>query len=148
MKKNHMKKWLLLFCFAGILASCDIRNNHKYGGLQPQPAQKFTDSTTVQMIDSVYDFGKVTDGEKVTYNYRFKNSGTKPLIVSSAMASCGCTIPEKPEEPIKPGQTGFIKVVFNSEGRVGPAHKTITVVSNAYPAFPVLELTGQVVNKE
>lgn len=148
MKKNDMKKWLVAFCILGILSSCDIRNNHKYGGIQPQPAQKFSDSTKVQMIDSAYDFGKVTDGEKVTYNYRFKNIGTKPLVISSAMASCGCTVPENPEEPIKPGQTGYIKVVFNSEGREGPAHKTITVVSNAYPAFPVLELTGQVVSKQ
>jgi hypothetical protein len=148
MKKMDMKKLLLMFCVLAVLSSCDIRNTNKYGVAQPQITHKFTDSTTVQMIDSVYNFGKVTDGEKVTYNYRFTNSGTKPLIISSAMASCGCTVPEKPEEPIKPGETGSIKVVFNSSGRVGPAHKTITVVSNAYPAFPVLELTGQVVNKQ
>ncbi len=106
--------------------------------------QPFTDSTAVQIIDSVYNFGKVTDGEKVEYSYRFKNMGKKPLIISSAIASCGCTVPEKPEEPIKPGETGFLKVVFNSAGRVGPVHKDVTVVSNAYPRFPVLQLTGEV----
>ena len=116
--------------------------------MQAQVKPRFNDTTTVQMIDSVYDFGKVTDGEKVIYNYRFKNTGSKPLIISSASASCGCTVPEKPEEPVKPGETGFLKVVFNSEGRVGPTHKTITVISNAYPAFPVLLLTGEVVSKK
>ncbi len=74
---------------------------------------------TVQIIDSAYDFGSVTDGKKVEYNYRFRNTGNKPLIIASAMASCGCTVPEKPEEPVKPGETGFLKVVFNSSGRVG-----------------------------
>ena len=66
------------------------------------------------------------------------------MIVSSANASCGCTVPEKPEEPIKPGETGFLKVVFNSKGRVGQIHKEVQVVSNAYPQFPVLQLTGEV----
>ncbi len=107
---------------------------------QQTQATHFTDSTTVQMIDSAYNFGKVTDGEKVEYSYRFRNTGKNPLIVSSAIASCGCTVPEKPEEPIKPGETGFLKVVFNSKGRVGPVHKEITVTSNAYPQFPVLQL--------
>ncbi len=108
------------------------------------PAQAFKDSTTVQMIDSVYNFGKITDGEKVEFSFRFKNSGHNPLIVSNATASCGCTVPEKPEQPVKPGETGFIKVVFNSKGRVGDVHKEVTVTSNAYPAFPLLALKGQV----
>lgn len=93
--------------------------------------------TTVQVIDTVYNFGKVTDGELVEYSYRFKNSGNKPLVVSNASASCGCTVPEKPEKPILPGEMGFIKIVFNSKGRVGPATKTITVTSNAKPDFPI-----------
>ena len=110
--------------------------------------EHFTDSTSVQIIDSVYDFGKVKDGERVTYSYRFRNTGNKPLVISSATASCGCTVPEKPEEPVKPGEIGFLKVVFNSEGRVGPTHKEVTVISNAYPEFPVLQLKGEVVSKD
>jgi hypothetical protein len=100
------------------------------------------------LIDSVYNFGTVSDGEKVEYSYRFRNTGKNPLIISSAVASCGCTVPEKPEEPIKPGETGFLKVVFNSKGRVGEVHKEITVTSNAFPKFPVLQLTGQVVSSQ
>jgi len=107
---------------------------------------QFTDTTTVQLIDSAYNFGNVTDGDKVEYSYRFRNTGNKPLVIASAVASCGCTVPEKPEEPIKPGEVGFLKVVFNSKGRVGEVHKTITVTSNAYPKFPELKLTGQVVS--
>lgn len=147
MKKSDLRILLFLFCIVATLFSCDIRNNKNRQDVQSKLNPHFADSTTVQMIDSAYDFGKVTDGEKVAYNYRFKNTGTKPLIVSSATASCGCTVPEKPEEPIKPGETGSLKVVFSSEGRVGPTHKTIMVVSNAYPSFPVLQLTGEVVKK-
>jgi hypothetical protein len=148
MKKNHINKIFAFICLVGIFVSCNIRNEKYRHDMQAQVKPRFNDTTTVQMIDSVYDFGKVTDGEKVIYNYRFKNTGSKPLIISSASASCGCTVPEKPEEPVKPGETGFLKVVFNSEGRVGPTHKTITVISNAYPAFPVLLLTGEVVSKK
>ncbi len=139
---------LTMICIAIMLFSCNIRNNKKNSGLPiPVSVEHFTDSTTVQIIDSSYDFGKVTDGEKVVFNYRFKNTGKKPLVIASATASCGCTVPEKPEEPIKPGETGFLKVVFNSEGRVGPTHKEIMVSSNAYPGFPTLHLTGEVISK-
>lgn len=134
-------------CILCTLFSCDIRNNDKKAAAQlSQTNQHFNDTTTVQMIDSVYNFGKVTDGENVVFSYRFRNTGNKALIVSSASASCGCTVPEKPEEPIQPGETGFLKVVFNSKGRVGPVHKEVNVVSNAYPAFPVLQLIGEVIS--
>jgi Protein of unknown function (DUF1573) len=140
-----MDKLIAALFLTCIVFSCDIRNTRNKPDAQAtNQAAHFTDSTTIQMIDSAYNFGKVTDGEKVEYSYRFRNTGKHPLIVSSAVASCGCTVPEKPEEPIKPGETGFLKVVFNSKGRVGGVHKEITVTSNAYPQFPVLQLTGEV----
>jgi hypothetical protein len=144
-----MNRLIICVCITSIFFSCDIRNTrNKADAMVSNTTAQFTDSTTVQLIDSAYNFGNVTDGDKVEYSYRFRNTGKNPLIVSSAVASCGCTVPEKPEEPIKPGETGFLKVVFNSKGRVGPVHKTITVTSNAYPKFPELELTGQVVSAD
>ncbi len=141
-----MNKFLLITLASCLLFACDIRKkNNADVKATNAPVQAFKDSTTVGIIDSVYNFGKVTDGEKVEYNYRFRNTGKNPLIISSATASCGCTVPEKPEEPIKPGETGFLKVVFNSQGRVGDVHKEITVISNAYPGFPILQLKGEVV---
>jgi Protein of unknown function (DUF1573) len=140
-----MSKLIVFLFVISSFFSCNIRNTKHNGDVQGMnTGAGFTDSTSVQMIDSVYNFGTVNDGEKVEYSYRFRNTGKKALIVSSAVASCGCTVPEKPEEPIKPGETGFLKVVFNSKGRVGPVHKEITVTSNAYPKFPVLQLTGEV----
>lgn len=143
-----MKKYILFLLPLVIFISCDVRRKDKIADdafkLQEQALK---DSTSVQIIDSVYNFGKVVDGEKVEYNYRFKNTGSKPLVIINTTASCGCTVPQKPERPILPGETGFIKVVFDSKSRPGEVHKSITVTSNAHPAFPQLELTGEVIGK-
>ena len=138
---------ILLFCSLGLLlAGCDVRKKDKLSATAKMEAK---DPTTVQMIDSVYDFGKVTEGEIVEFSYRFKNTGDKPLVITERpRASCGCTIAEKPEEPILPGTIGFIKVKFNSENRPGEAHKTVMVLSNANPPFPELVLKGEVMGKE
>jgi hypothetical protein len=91
-----------------------------------------------------HDFGIVTNGEKVKYEFRFKNTGKTPLIISNAEASCGCTVPEYPREPIVPGGEGTISVVFDSSGRIGMQNKLISVYSNAVPAVSELHLIGDV----
>ncbi len=141
-------KQILFVVFISILycTGCDVRNKNKVK-IDTIAVMDSLQETSVTIIDSVYDFGKVSEGEIVEYNYRFKNSGNKPLVVSNVTASCGCTVPEKPEEPVQPGETGFIKVKFNSDKRVGEAHKTIMVQSNANPAFPQLLLKGTVISK-
>jgi hypothetical protein len=131
-----------MLCFTG----CDVRNKDKQA-LSTGQTVASTDVTTVQIIDSSYDFGQVAEGEIVEFNFRFKNTGTKPLVVTNVSASCGCTVPEKPEQPIRPGETGFIKAKFNSDRRPGEVMKTVTVVSNAQPAFPELVLRGKVTPK-
>lgn len=139
----------ILFLTVAIAAiSCDANHKDKVAAEATANALAMKDSTTVQIIDTTYNFGKVTDGEKVEYSYRFKNTGTKPLVIIEAHASCGCTVPQKPEKPIMPGEIGFIKVVFDSKGRVGNAYKTVTVNSNAKPEFPMLILTGDVVKAQ
>ncbi len=144
-----VKHYFLTVSIAVVLISCDNRRKDKIvDDVAVQTTQALSDSTTVQIIDSVYNFGKVTDGQQVEYSYRFKNTGTKPLVIIDASASCGCTVPQKPEKPIMPGETGYIKVAFDSKGRVGNAHKSITVVSNAKPEFPPLLLTGDVEAKK
>jgi hypothetical protein len=143
-----VNKIFLVIVLPVFLSSCDIRNGrHKTDVISSENSGIFKDSTSVQTIDSVYNFGKVTDGEKVEYSFKFRNTGQNPLIISSATASCGCTVPEKPDAPISPGQIGYLKVVFDSKGRVGEVHKDITVRSNAYPAFPILKLIGEVVSQ-
>ena len=140
-----MKRFIAFLLVILFFISCDVRRNDKVvdDAVKRMETAKL-DTTTVQLIDSVYDFGSITEGEKVTYNFRFKNSGTKPLVINNATASCGCTVPEKPEEPILPGKTSFIKVVFNSQGKVGHNEKNIVVSANTNPSFPLMLLKGDV----
>jgi hypothetical protein len=140
-----MKNIGIILLLSIFIISCDVRKNDRVvddSVQQSENAKK--DTTTVQLIDSVYNFGNITEGEKVTYNFRFKNTGTKPLVIANTSASCGCTVPEKPEKPVMPGETGFIKVVFNSQGKLGHNDKNITVMANTNPPFPALVLTGDV----
>ena len=142
-----MKQIFLIVCISAFYCTgCDVRNKNK-AKIDTVAVMDSLQETSVTIIDSVYDFGEITEGEMVEFNYRFKNSGNKPLVVSNVSASCGCTVPEKPEAPVQPGETGYIKVKFNSDKRVGEAHKTIMVQSNANPAFPELLLKGIVISK-
>jgi hypothetical protein len=146
-----IKKKIVFICASLLfLVSCDVRKKDKNASLANNDLKKqvvIKDPTTVELIDSCFNFGKVKDGEIVEYNFRFKNSGSKPLIITNASASCGCTIPEKPEAPIPTGDTGFIKVKFNSAGKVGMVHKNVSVSSNASPSFPDLIIKGEVMKK-
>jgi hypothetical protein len=149
-------KYILFFALPFLFISCDMKRKDKLSDDKEALENKYAqqrkeaskDTTTVQVIDEHYDFGKVTDGEKVEFSYRFVNIGKHAMVVESATASCGCTVPERPEAPIMPGDTGRIKVVFNSAGRPGKAEKNITVVANVSPEFPQLLLTGEVTNKD
>lgn len=89
-----------------------------------------------------FDFGEVTEGEVVTYEYQFTNIGKVPLVISNGYSTCGCTVPEWPKEPIQPGATGKIKVKFDTQGKTGPQVKPITIVANTYPSETMLELVG------
>ncbi len=80
----------------------------------------------------VHDFGEVPEGPNADYVFEFTNVGKEPLIIQNANASCGCTTPEWPKEPILPGKTGRIKVSFATAGRGGqPFDKTVFLTSNA-----------------
>jgi hypothetical protein len=70
------------------------------------------------------------EGTVVNVQFRFKNTGNKMLVITDVAASCGCTVPEKPEKPIAPGAEGVIKATFDSKNRIGTNHKVITVILN------------------
>ena len=101
------------------------------------PLMKFEEET--------HDFGRITQGEKVSYAFKFTNTGKSNLIISSAAGSCGCTVPEWPKEPIAPGKEGKINVIFSSEGKSGMQEKTITVVTNCEPATQVIRIKTNII---
>ena len=91
-----------------------------------------------------YNYGSIKQGESVSYEFVFTNTGKEPLIISNAQASCGCTVPQWPKEPIKKGEKGSIKVSFNSTGKMGMQDKTVTITSNAKSGNKVLHMKGNV----
>jgi hypothetical protein len=91
-----------------------------------------------------YDFGTIKQGDKVTFDFSFVNSGKEPLVISSAQGTCGCTVPEWPKEPVAKGGKGVIHVEFNSTGKMGMQDKTVTITSNAKSGQKTLHLKGNV----
>lgn len=146
-----MKQLIVLSTFIAFLTACgnaDKKTADAAANTGQTEAAVPADVTTVQWLDSSQNFGKVTDGEKVVITFHFKNTGTKPLVISNVQASCGCTVPSKPEEPIAPGAEGKITAEFNSEGRVGKASKNITVTANTKEGIAVLMFEGEVLPKK
>ena len=91
-----------------------------------------------------YDFGTITQGEKVSFSFKFKNTGGSSMIITSAKGHCGCTVPRWPKEPIKPGDTDEIEVTFNSENKSGNISKSITILANTLPKSTILTIKGNV----
>lgn len=95
-----------------------------------------------------HDFGKINEADgKVTTIFTFKNEGMEPLVLSNVRASCGCTTPKWPRQPIEPGQTGEITVTYNPNGRPGRFTKTVTITSNATEPTTRVTIKGEVIPK-
>ena len=109
-----------------------------------------TDTGTVIISFQEYehDFGKVAEGEKVSYNFGFTNSGTGSLVILTATTSCGCTVPKYSTNPIAPGGKGNLEVVFDTSGRNGMQTKIITVRSNAVKKEVLLKITAEVISSD
>ncbi len=134
------------------LGSCGPKGNHD-GKIDSQdvniPAtadgKAVTGLEPVMVFDTeLHDFGKITQGERVKYSFKFKNTGKSELIISDARGSCGCTVPEIPKKPIAPGEESSMAVEFNSEGKHGMNEKTVTIISNAKPQTKVITIKAEV----
>lgn len=105
---------------------------------------KETKRAVIKFENLTHDFGTIREGEKVSFTYKFKNTGEAPLIIERALASCGCTLPEWTTEPVLPGDTGFIKVEFDSSGKLNLQNKSIHVTANTWPKMTILGFTAMV----
>ena len=101
---------------------------------------------TINFDKTTHDYGTVTKGGDGTCEFKFKNTGVEPLILSNVTSSCGCTVPEWPREPILKGKSNVIKVKYDTN-RIGPINKTVTVTSNATNSPIQLHIIGTVVEK-
>ncbi|MEM1359446.1 MAG: DUF1573 domain-containing protein [Bacteroidota bacterium] len=91
-----------------------------------------------------YNFGEVRAGAEITHQFPFTNDGGVPLLITQARSSCGCTVSEYPEEPIAPGESGAVSVVFNTKNKSGGQRKAVTITANTYPATTTIYMTGTV----
>lgn len=102
--------------------------------------------TSIEFFEMKHDFGNVFYPSENKYTFKFKNTGNAPLVIKDAKASCGCTVPNKPEEPIMPGQIGELDVIFRpKEGQAGTlVTKDITVTANTSPEITMLQISANV----
>jgi hypothetical protein len=107
----------------------------------------FAQNAVATFQKEAHDFGKIEYGKPVTYVFAFKNTGTEPLIVTDAAASCGCTKPTWSKDPVAPGASGQVSATFNA-GALGPFNKSVTVTTNGKTSTIYLTLKGEVVTKE
>jgi len=94
--------------------------------------------------ETVYDFGSAFEGDIVTKEFYFTNTGTAPLLILNASSTCGCTIPEWPKKPVPPDSTASISVKFNTLHKPGAQSKEVTIFANTFPNTSKILLKGQV----
>lgn len=107
------------------------------------PAQ-VAELTSLSVDRMNHDFGNISDQSPVETKFVVTNTGDKPLLISNAQGSCGCTVPEYPKEPILPGESADIKVSFNPSGKSGAQNKTVTLTANTEPATTVINLKSNI----
>ncbi|MDB5283908.1 MAG: hypothetical protein JWO06_2983 [Bacteroidota bacterium] len=139
-----MKKIFAITLLA--LLALGIFSCRKKGETPPEiklDAELLKDTTKLEFIDSVsFRFDTINQGDKVEHSFRIKNVGDKNLIIARAFGSCGCTVPEYPKDPVKPGDIATIKVTFNSSGKSDAQQKSVTLVCNTPKRNEMLYLVG------
>lgn len=118
-------------------------------GIKPLPsvAQSGADEGEIAVMTfetTEFDFGTVNEGDVVDYTFKFTNTGATPLVINKATATCGCTVPKWPRDPIVPGGTGEISVKFNSKNRKNLQTKYVNINANTKPEVTRLKITGNV----
>src|SRR5688500_13419012 len=94
--------------------------------------------------ETEFDFGTIYEGDVVKKDFRFKNTGTAPLLILNGTSTCGCTVPEWPKRPIPPDSTGVVSVKFDSENKEGVQTKEVTIFANTFPNRTMITIKGKV----
>lgn len=157
---NTIKFWSVVICCSIVLLACSENTSkqpekdtlpgklstdlvHNPGSLQ-ENTNTSIDVAIMSFSDTVHDFGRVKEGEIVQYDFNFKNTGKRNLIINDAKGSCGCTIPKYPSEPIQAGSQNVIHVTFDSKGKKGYNEKGIVVITNGKPSVSNLTILADV----
>lgn len=129
-----MKKLIAVFSLAALFSAFSCSQN---------PSSAKHEGAAIEFEKTEHDFGAIPYKGDGSYEFVFKSTGKSPLVLSNVRSSCGCTVPEWPKEPIKKGETGTIKVTYNTR-LIGSFAKSITVYTNAGEAPIVLIIKGKV----
>ena len=135
-----------------LIFSCDQDPSKKINAENVKAVEeridKAYDSAEIEFEFDSYDFGEVKDGEIVEVDFNFTNSGKSDLIIFDASASCGCTMPEYPQNVnIKPGQSDKLKVRFDTANKPGKQIKSVTLTTNTNSGKKIIRISGFVLNK-
>lgn len=133
-----MKRLFYMLICAGVMATaCNTKaaKENKEHAAASTPGDTAQGAPEMTFEQTVHNFGEIRQGEKVEYAFKFTNTGNKDLLIQNAVSSCGCTVPEWPKEPVKPGESGYLRVVFDSHGKEGYTEKEISIKANTNPPF-------------
>ena len=153
MKKIFVTLFVAAFAMSA-MAQQPAQQGNQAAPVKAQPAQAATGANAAaavenpnagdfQFAEETYDFGKIPKGTPVNHEFNFTNTGKEPIVISNVQASCGCTTPKWPKEPILPGKTSVINVQYNA-ANPGGFNKSITITSNAKSPTKVLYIKGTV----
>lgn len=142
MARNAIKITAAILAVAAVMtASCGRSSS---GTERNMPSD--TTGTALMTFESPeHNFGKVESGEKVGCIFTFRNTGDADLVINSASASCGCTVPKYDRKPVPPEGTGTIEVIFDTSGREGLQTKTVVIQSNAENNLVILRIIAEVI---
>lgn len=149
-----IKRSLAMFAIASLVLTASCKKENAALRIDEAAAKKAEMAhansgkmPVIQFESTDHDFGTINEGDKVEHVYKFKNTGNADLVLSSVKPSCGCTVPTYTETPVKPGESGEIKAVFDSSGKSGAQQKTITVTLNSEKGTETLNFKANVTPK-
>lgn len=119
--------------------STDIVNNPKSAS-----STKEGDVPILTFDNNEHDFGIAMQGERLSYSFKFTNTGKKDLIISQASASCGCTVADFPQTPIRPNGKSHVTVTFDTKGLKGLQSKSVILYANTNPNQVSLKISAMV----
>ena len=143
-KKIVMKK--VLSALAMLLLVAAVGYSQDDVAAAAQAAEK-KDGPVMAFETETVDYGVIEQGADPYRVFKFTNTGNEPLIITNAKGSCGCTVPTYPKEPIAPGESGEIKVRYDTN-RLGKFTKRVTLTTNAGDDKATLTIQGEVVAKQ
>ena len=150
--RTRVLKSIVFGLITFLIFSCDQDPSKKINAENVKAVEeridKAYDSAEIEFEFDSYDFGEVKDGEIVEVDFNFTNSGKSDLIIFDASASCGCTVPEYPQNVnIKPGQSDKLKVRFDTANKPGKQIKSVTLTTNTNSGKKIIRISGFVLNK-